>query len=45
MKDARYEPGDGTTLAAPKVGCTSGMKIKTRFYFAFRSVCTTFAPN
>ena len=28
-----------------KVGCTSEMKRKTSFSFAFRSVCTTFAPN
>ena len=29
----------------PKVGCTSEMKRKTSFFFAFRSICTTFAPE
>ena len=27
---------------SPKVGSTSGKKIKKCFYFAFRTICTTF---
>lgn len=34
-------------LSLDKIGCASEMKIKSRFprfYFAFRSSCTIFAP-